>query len=103
MEVPTELVFVVAALVYAAGLTLYRLPLLQARKWGWTLMVHSWSSVAVIAAVGSLAVIKSLIHSYLESLPYSFPLAATFDDTIAMFSHTVKLRRHFLSGVRGFT
>jgi hypothetical protein len=83
MEAPTELVFGVAALVYAAGLTLFRLPLLQARRWGWTLMMHSWSGIAAVTVVGSLAVIKSLIHSYLGGLPYSFPLAATFDNAIA--------------------
>jgi hypothetical protein len=83
MEVPTELVFGVAALVYGTGLALFRLPLPQLRRWGWTLMMHSWSGIAAVTFVGSLAVIKSLIHSYLGGLPYSFPLAATFDDAIA--------------------
>jgi hypothetical protein len=83
MEVPTELVFGVAALVYGTGLALFRLPLPQLRRWGWTLMMHSWSGIAAVTVVGSLAVIKSLIHSYLGGLPYSFPLAATFDDAIA--------------------
>ncbi|MEM2066813.1 MAG: hypothetical protein QXH59_10045, partial [Candidatus Caldarchaeum sp.] len=78
-----ELAFGIAALVYAAGLALFRLPLLQLRRWGWTLMMHSWSGVAVIAVVGSLAVIKSLLASYLPGLGFNLPLAATFDDAIA--------------------
>lgn len=78
-----ELAFGIAALVYAAGLALFRLPLLQLRRWGWTLMMHSWSGVAVIAVVGSLAVVKSLLASYLPGLGLNLPLAATFDDAIA--------------------
>ncbi|MEM4417726.1 MAG: hypothetical protein QXD32_06695, partial [Nitrososphaerota archaeon] len=83
MEGVAELAFGIAALVYAAGLAIFRLPLPQVRRWGWTLMMHSWSGIAVVSAVGSIAVIKSLLANYLPGLGLNLPLAATFDDAIA--------------------
>ncbi len=78
-----ELVFGLAALVYATGLALFRLPFLPLRRWGWTAMMHSWSTVAVFTLVGSIALIKPIVSSYLQQLGYNLPLAATFDDAIA--------------------
>jgi hypothetical protein len=82
MEGTAELAFGIAALVYAAGLALFRLPLLQVRRWGWTLMMHSWSGVAVLTVLGSLAVLKGVMANFVSDIGYGWALAATFDDAI---------------------
>jgi hypothetical protein len=83
MQGTTELAFGIAALVYAAGLALFRLPLLPVRRWGWTLMMHSWSGVAVLTVLGSIAVLKGVVANAASGLGYGWALAATFDDAIA--------------------
>jgi hypothetical protein len=82
MEGTAELAFGIAALVYAAGLALFRLPLLQVRRWGWTLMMHSWSGVAVLTVLGSYALLKGVMANYVSDIGYGWALAATFDDAI---------------------
>jgi hypothetical protein len=82
MEGTAELAFGIAALVYAAGLALFRLPLLQVRRWGWTLMMHSWSGVAVLTVLGSFAVLKGVMANFVSDIGYGWALAATFDDAI---------------------
>jgi hypothetical protein len=82
MEGTAELAFGIAALVYAAGLALFRLPLLQVRRWGWTLMMHSWSGVAVLTVLGSYALLKGVMANFVSDIGYGWALAATFDDAI---------------------
>jgi hypothetical protein len=82
MEGFAELAFGIAALVYAAGLALFRLPLLQVRRWGWTLMMHSWSGVAVLTVLGSYALLKGIMANFVSDIGYGWALAATFDDAI---------------------
>ncbi|MEM4273298.1 MAG: hypothetical protein QW420_02945 [Candidatus Caldarchaeum sp.] len=94
-----EIVFGIAALVYAVGLALFRLPLLQLRRWGWTAMMHSWSTVAVLSVVGSLALIKPLLSSYLHSLGYNLPLTATFEDAIASAQASRDMAMEWLKAV----
>jgi hypothetical protein len=82
VEGVAELAFGIAALVYAAGLALFRLPLPQIRRWGLTLMMHSWSGIAVLVVVGGFAALKGLMANYVSELGYRWALAATFDDAI---------------------
>jgi hypothetical protein len=82
MQGTAELAFGIAALVYAAGLALFRLPLLPVRRWGWTLMMHSWSGVVVLVAVGSFALLKGIMANYVSGLGYGWALTATFDDAV---------------------
>jgi hypothetical protein len=82
MEGTAELAFGIAALVYAAGLALFRLPLLPVRRWGWTLMMHSWSGVAVLTVLGSYALLKGIMANFVSDIGYGWALAATFDDAI---------------------
>ncbi|MEM2066783.1 MAG: hypothetical protein QXK69_08950, partial [Candidatus Caldarchaeum sp.] len=78
-----EIAFGIAALVYGAGLVLFSLPLPQFRRWGWTAMMHSWSTAAILSIVGSIALLKPVLAGYLQSMGVSLPLTATFDDAIA--------------------
>ncbi len=82
MEGMAELAFGIAALVYGVGLALFRLPMLQVRRWGWTLMMHSWSGVVVFTLVGSLAVLKGVMANYVSDMGFGWALGATFDDAI---------------------
>jgi len=82
MEGMAELALGIAALVYGAGLALFRLPLLRVRRWGWTLMMHSWSGVVVVVLVGSLATLKGIMANYVSDIGFGWALAATFDDAI---------------------
>ena len=74
-----ELALSIIALVYAVSLLIWRLPLGWFRRHGWEGMMHSFTSIAVLTAVGSLALVKSLISPYIENL-LGVNLDATFSE-----------------------
>ncbi|MEM0154007.1 MAG: hypothetical protein QXP12_07795 [Ignisphaera sp.] len=92
MENLTELAFGIAALTYAASIIISRLPLPFFRRHGWQGVMHGLSSVAVIAVLGSISVLKAFVSPYINNL-LGVNLDATFDEAISsinMYRNIVK-------------
>jgi hypothetical protein len=65
---PSLIAVAISALVYSIGMMLRSLPIRRVKEWGWSSIMHSITSVALISIIPALTVVRSIIAPHIE--PY---------------------------------